>query len=100
MGAKNSFILNFSRSINSHQLLRNTSISFKVSTEICRLNERSLHIPSRRGPGTTRRTPSPSVLFSSLEANQVAIKITATAVNPVDWKIRDYNVFLKQVRGR
>ncbi|PYI24005.1 GroES-like protein [Aspergillus japonicus CBS 114.51] len=31
----------------------------------------------------------------ALEANQVAIKITATAVNPVDWKIRDYNVFLK-----
>ncbi|PYH42541.1 zinc-binding alcohol dehydrogenase family protein [Aspergillus saccharolyticus JOP 1030-1] len=31
----------------------------------------------------------------TLEANQVAIKITATAVNPVDWKIRDYNVFLK-----
>ncbi|RAL10223.1 zinc-binding alcohol dehydrogenase family protein [Aspergillus homomorphus CBS 101889] len=31
----------------------------------------------------------------ALEPNQVAIKITATAVNPVDWKIRDYNVFLK-----
>ncbi|PWY80862.1 GroES-like protein [Aspergillus sclerotioniger CBS 115572] len=32
----------------------------------------------------------------ALESNQVAIKITATAVNPVDWKIRDYNVFLKE----
>ncbi|RAL02633.1 zinc-binding alcohol dehydrogenase family protein [Aspergillus ibericus CBS 121593] len=31
-----------------------------------------------------------------LDPNQVAIKITATAVNPVDWKIRDYNVFLKE----
>ncbi|KAJ6172203.1 GroES-like protein [Penicillium chermesinum] len=31
-----------------------------------------------------------------LQPNQVGIKITATAVNPVDWKIRDYNVFLKE----
>lgn len=30
-----------------------------------------------------------------LQPNQVGIKITATAVNPVDWKIRDYNFFIK-----
>ena len=31
-----------------------------------------------------------------LQPTQVAIKITATAINPVDWKIRDYNVFIKE----
>jgi len=31
-----------------------------------------------------------------LQSTHVAIKITATAVNPVDWKMRDYNVFLKE----
>ncbi|RMZ44948.1 putative secondary metabolism biosynthetic enzyme [Aspergillus flavus] len=31
-----------------------------------------------------------------LESGEVAIKITATAVNPVDWKIRDYNFFIKE----
>ncbi|CAN8095556.1 unnamed protein product [Discula destructiva] len=30
-----------------------------------------------------------------LAAGEVAIKITATAINPVDWKMRDYRVFLK-----
>lgn len=30
-----------------------------------------------------------------LSAGEVAIKITATAINPVDWKIRDYKVFIK-----
>ncbi|KAJ5263525.1 GroES-like protein [Penicillium angulare] len=31
-----------------------------------------------------------------LQPTHVAIKITATAINPVDWKIRDYNVFIKE----
>ncbi|KAG8164382.1 hypothetical protein KVR01_006300 [Diaporthe batatas] len=31
----------------------------------------------------------------ALEAGEVAIKVTATAINPVDWKIRDYKVFIK-----
>ncbi|KAE8163260.1 chaperonin 10-like protein [Aspergillus tamarii] len=31
-----------------------------------------------------------------LESGEVAIKITATAINPVDWKIRDYNFFIKE----
>ncbi|KAE8372708.1 chaperonin 10-like protein [Aspergillus bertholletiae] len=31
-----------------------------------------------------------------LESGEVAIKITATAINPVDWKIRDYNIFIKE----
>lgn len=30
-----------------------------------------------------------------LQPGEVAIKITATAVNPVDWKMRDYDAFLK-----
>lgn len=33
--------------------------------------------------------------LSPLAAGEVAIKITATAINPVDWKIRDYKVFIK-----
>ncbi|KAF3771198.1 GroES-like protein [Cryphonectria parasitica EP155] len=31
----------------------------------------------------------------SLSAGEVAIKIAATAINPVDWKIRDYKVLIK-----
>lgn len=31
-----------------------------------------------------------------IQSNEVTIKITATAINPVDWKMRDYNVFLKE----
>lgn len=34
--------------------------------------------------------------LSPLSAGEVAIKITATAINPVDWKMRDYNVFIKE----
>lgn len=34
-----------------------------------------------------------------LEAGEVAIKVTATAINPVDWKIRDYKVFIKDYRS-
>ncbi|ROV87582.1 hypothetical protein VMCG_10602 [Cytospora schulzeri] len=30
-----------------------------------------------------------------LGAGEVGIKITATAINPVDWKMRDYKVFIK-----
>lgn len=32
----------------------------------------------------------------TLGSGEVAIKITATAINPVDWKIRDYKVFIKE----
>lgn len=32
----------------------------------------------------------------ALGAGEVAIKITATAINPVDWKIRDYKVFIQK----
>lgn len=31
-----------------------------------------------------------------LESGEVGIKITATAVNPVDWKMRDYNAFISK----
>ncbi|KAL1862384.1 putative secondary metabolism biosynthetic enzyme [Paecilomyces lecythidis] len=31
-----------------------------------------------------------------LEVGEVAIKITATAVNPVDWKMRDWKVFVEK----
>ncbi|KAI9166360.1 alcohol dehydrogenase [Paramyrothecium foliicola] len=35
--------------------------------------------------------------LSPLESGEVAVKITATAVNPVDWKIRDYKLpFIQQ----
>lgn len=34
-------------------------------------------------------------LSSPLAAGEVLVKITATAINPVDWKIRDYKVFIK-----
>ncbi|KAI0002672.1 quinone reductase [Xylariaceae sp. FL0662B] len=32
--------------------------------------------------------------LAPLEKGEVAIKITATAINPVDWKIRDYNAYV------
>ncbi|KAK7738417.1 hypothetical protein SLS62_011405 [Diatrype stigma] len=32
--------------------------------------------------------------LAPLEDGEVAIRITATAINPVDWKMRDYKVFL------
>lgn len=32
----------------------------------------------------------------ALSSGEVAIKITATAINPVDWKIRDYKVFIQK----
>ena len=31
-----------------------------------------------------------------LGADEIAIKVTATAINPVDWKIRDYRIFLSE----
>ncbi|KAM0433869.1 hypothetical protein ACHAPT_003812 [Fusarium lateritium] len=34
--------------------------------------------------------------LSPLNSGEVAIKITATAINPVDWKIRDYGAFVKE----
>lgn len=42
---------------------------------------------SREHDITTRSLPP-------LGADEVGIRITATAINPVDWKIRDYGVFL------
>lgn len=32
--------------------------------------------------------------LAPLEDGEVAVRITATAINPVDWKMRDYKVFL------
>ncbi|KAI1491011.1 quinone reductase [Biscogniauxia mediterranea] len=34
--------------------------------------------------------------LAPLEKGEVAIKITATAINPVDWKMRDYKVFISK----
>lgn len=34
--------------------------------------------------------------LADLAPGEVAIKITATAINPVDWKIRDYKVFIEK----
>ncbi|KAJ1030008.1 hypothetical protein NDA16_000921 [Ustilago loliicola] len=32
--------------------------------------------------------------LSPLSSDEIAVKITATAINPVDWKMRDYRIFL------
>ncbi|PTB61687.1 GroES-like protein [Trichoderma citrinoviride] len=32
-----------------------------------------------------------------LQSGEVAIKITATAINPIDWKMRDHNVILQEL---
>lgn len=34
--------------------------------------------------------------LAPLAADEIAIKVTATAINPVDWKIRDYRIFLSE----
>ncbi|KAJ1042182.1 hypothetical protein NDA11_003529 [Ustilago hordei] len=34
--------------------------------------------------------------LSPLAADEIAVKITATAINPVDWKMRDYRIFLTE----
>lgn len=34
--------------------------------------------------------------LGSLAADEIAVKITATAINPVDWKIRDYRIFITE----
>ncbi|KAI1848254.1 hypothetical protein JX266_005967 [Neoarthrinium moseri] len=44
-------------------------------------------------PGAQHVTSERSL--GPLQPSEVAIKITATAINPVDWKIRDYKVFIK-----
>ncbi|KAF7590584.1 hypothetical protein BBP40_002620 [Aspergillus hancockii] len=48
-------------------------------------------VPEPKAPNViSNRTLQP------LESDEVAIKITATAVNPVDWKMRDYNAFIDE----
>jgi len=34
--------------------------------------------------------------LAPLEPGEVVVKITATAINPVDWKIRDYKIFITE----
>ncbi|CAI6096863.1 unnamed protein product [Clonostachys chloroleuca] len=34
--------------------------------------------------------------LAPLNSGEIAVKITATAINPVDWKIRDYGFFIKE----
>lgn len=46
------------------------------------------------GKGATHVTADRSL--APLDSGEVAIKITATAINPVDWKIRDYGVFIRE----
>nr|GFD56606.1 hypothetical protein [Tanacetum cinerariifolium] len=32
--------------------------------------------------------------LGAVKPDEIAIKIAATAINPVDWKIRDYGLFI------
>ncbi|VUC34028.1 unnamed protein product [Clonostachys rosea] len=41
-------------------------------------------------PSVSERSLAP------LNPGEIAVKITATAINPVDWKIRDYGFFIKE----
>ncbi len=34
--------------------------------------------------------------LAPLAADEVAVKVTATAINPVDWKVRDYKIFISE----
>ena len=34
--------------------------------------------------------------LAPLSADEIAVKVTATAINPVDWKIRDYRFFISE----
>lgn len=45
-------------------------------------------------PGAKHRVADRSL--PALSSGEVALKITATAINPVDWKIRDYKVFIEK----
>ncbi|RDW57030.1 putative NADPH:quinone reductase [Coleophoma cylindrospora] len=45
-------------------------------------------------PGAQHVVSSRSL--APLESGEVAIKIHATAINPVDWKMRDHNVFMDE----
>lgn len=78
------------------------SLTYSISNLIS--NFPKLYIPNMSVPNTFKAAvvPEPGAQhvvsdrqLSPLGAGEVAIKITATAINPVDWKIRDYKVFIK-----
>lgn len=48
-------------------------------------------VPEAGAKNVVEDRPTPS-----LNADEVLIKVTATAINPVDWKIRDYKLFLSE----
>jgi NADPH:quinone reductase-like Zn-dependent oxidoreductase len=57
-----------------------------------------MHIPQSFKAAVVHEPKAQNVVsdrsLSLLESGEVAIKITATAVNPVDWKMRDYNAYI------
>ena len=57
-----------------------------------------MHFPSKhRAAYINAKGEAPQIserTLGELKPDEVAIKISATAINPVDWKIRDYGLFL------
>ena len=72
--------------------LTNTIITNRTSMTSIPTSHLAALLPA---PGSTPRTHSVGDRATpSLGPDDVLIKVTATAINPVDWKIRDYNLFL------
>lgn len=65
---------------------------------IARTNNMSLPASHKAAvvPAPGAKTTVAERSLPALASGEVAIKITATAINPVDWKMRDYKVFIEQ----
>jgi NADPH:quinone reductase-like Zn-dependent oxidoreductase len=60
-----------------------------------------MSLPSPFQAATVKEPKSRNVILKrslteAISPDEVGIKITATAVNPVDWKMRDYNAFIQK----
>lgn len=59
-----------------------------------------MHVPQSFKAAIVHEPGAQSVVsdhsLGDLESGEVGINITATAVNPVDWKMRDYNAFISE----
>lgn len=85
-------ILAFNNIIFTHQIS-----SFPVQL-YRRINTTTMAVPKTFKAAVMPEAGAQNVIvdrsLASLEEGEVGIKITATAINPVDWKMRDYKVFL------